>query len=188
MDYIGETKCLVNFPSYENILSSPTANINPTGRQYLFPGIKFDCETAITKIIFRGEAIDQSHPYPLIQIYEERTLILTYYTKEKTIELNEIKEMNEVNGVVELIPNEPIRVDDDSVLGIYFPDNSTELSFADGATDDSCLYDSSSEPLSYIISATRQRDCIPLLTVETRKIFIHLYLITLILCFVFCFL
>ena len=176
--------CHVHFPSYQTILSSPTANFNPTGRQYLFPRLHFHCKKVITKIIFRGEAMDPSYPYPLIQIYEERRL--TYYTKEKTIELNEIKEMNEFHGIVELIPNEPIRVDHHSALGIYFPNNSTKLSFANGATD-SCLYVSSSEPLRYFYfsSATKQRSCIPLLTVETCKIFIHLYL-TLTLSFIFC--
>lgn len=69
--------------------------------------------------------MNPSFPYPLIQLYERQD---QNYKLQKTIRFEDFSEVNEVNGMVELILSEPIDADF-SVLGIYFPNNSTEISF-----------------------------------------------------------
>lgn len=108
----------------------------------------------------------------MIQIYEEGIPIIGDYIEDKSIEIRHLSSMNEANGTVELIPSEPIRVKDDSTIGIYFPANSTKISFGRSQYQ-SCLYDKSSRPMKifHIVLATRAMGYSPLIKLETSMYF-----------------
>lgn len=73
------------------------------------------------------------------------------------------------NGTVEMIPNKAIKVDDDTVMGLYIPNNSTSFYCEENRLQSSeYFYEKTSRPLRlfHLIQATHEQLIVPLITVE----------------------
>lgn len=167
---LGDGKCDKNFPSLSQIQSSSTIVAVPKQRQYIFRHLSFRCDAYITKIIYKGELWNSKSNYPIIQIWDEGIPILADYVREESIHYHEIAAMYQGdNGTVELIPNKQIKVDDDTVMGLYIPNNSTAFYCEENRLQSSeYFYDKSSRPLRlfHLIQATHEQVIVPLITVE----------------------
>lgn len=168
--FTGEAQCLRNFPTLQQIQSPSRPLIeNPSGRRYIFPSVKFKCDTYITKIIYKGEMWMPSSFYPVIQIYGDGILLFADYILDQSVHWHELQSVQQgVNGTVILTPRFPIEVDDDSVLGVFLPNNSTSFLFEDNPLQSLDIYYTMAEfPFYQLITAERQTGLVPLVTIET---------------------
>lgn len=144
-----------------------------TGRQYVFPRIEFKCDTQITRIIYKGELWEPASFYPIIQLYKEGIPILADYRLVESVYLNELTSFSQGDsGTVILTPRSPIEVDDDSILGLYLPLNSTNFLFEDNPLQSfDIFYDTTPQIKTFyqLIQSVRLQGLVPLITVETCK-------------------
>ena len=140
------------------------------------------CDTYITKVYYKGTMWNANQQYPLIQIFEEELSlfgIVNSFRLKKSMHYNELASVNEINpGIIELTPREPIEIDDDSIIGLYLPDGSTEFYFEDNTLRaQSCYhFDADSAPFErFVISPVNNDDYsheslfAPLIAIETSK-------------------
>ena len=109
--------------------------------------------------------------YPIFQVWEDGIIIIADYIRDESTDYDDIvRPLQETeDGLIIFTPQEPVKVDDDSILGIYIPENPTDIYFDENPFDarEYFFQESSDELLIFrYIFSENERIYIPQVTVE----------------------
>jgi len=167
-----------NFPTLSKILSNKANTTVTPRRQYIFPHIEFNCDTYITKWMYRGRLRDDSivpiQQYPIFQIWEEGIIILADYIRDESTSYDDVVRPVEENedGIIMFTPQKPVKVDDDSIFGLYIPENPTDIYFEEDPFEArGYFFQESSNELRIFryFDSEEERKYIPQVTVELSE-------------------
>ena len=123
---------MTNFPALSEIKTSTSTTVFVPGTQYLFPDIKFNCDTFITKWMYKGTLRENnSQQYPIFQLWDNELNII--FIRDEDTDYDEIGQYNQIeDGIVEFVLTTPLEVDNDCFFGVYIPENSTPIYIESG--------------------------------------------------------
>ncbi len=176
---IAEGQCSSGFLTPDQLTALLTGNVvhkNVFGRQWLFPGMTFSCEGAISKWIIGAEWVGGGTRYPEMQIWR---LIDPPIGSEDTYEVIERVELRitEVspNGMYEYTVDPPMPFRAGDVVGVFEPssgESRIQLYFKEGQGS-TIYYAFRDQPLSlFSPTAVFNEITSPLIAVEIGKIVI----------------